>query len=165
MLCFIYMKSIRVLLPFCTLMLAIGGCAHPQGSPALIPVSAQRMFRLPYEKVWNAAMAVLTEDLKLPLDEVVPQKGMVSTKWVTYKSRAGDYKEANRRKEIGTRGSPMLVKYRLVVLVKDSPDGTMLQARRYKQEFKKRWTPAPTDLVFERQFLSLVAARLGVIGP
>ncbi len=155
------MKLVKIRFLFCALIMAVVACPHPHGSSGMIPASAQRIFRgVNYEKVWSAALAVLTEDLELPLDEVIPENGLVSTKWVTYKRRAGDSQESNRAS--AGASSPMLVEYRVVVLVKISPEGTMVRARCYKREFKQRWTSVPTDLAFERQYLNLVAARLGV---
>ena len=141
------------------------GCAHQEaGGPAIIPAAAQRIFKLPYERVWNATLAVLTEDLGLPLDEVVTSSGLVSTKWVTFNAKPGDFSAANRTTK-GFEKAPMLMEYRIVVLVKISPEGTVVRARRYTREFQQSWYSVPTDLAFERQFLELLASRLGVLNP
>lgn len=137
------------------------GCSHPHGSPALTPASSQKIFDIPQPKVWNATLAVLTEDLNMPLDEVIPQKGMVSTEWMSYRSEPGDFQEINRGYE-KKRKLPRVVEYRVVAMVKTSPAGTMLRVRRYQREFDISWRAVPTDLSFERQFLNLVSQRLGV---
>jgi len=143
----------------------LAGCPHSKvGGPAIIPAAAQRIFKAPYERVWNATLAVLTEDLGLPLDEVVTSTGLVSTKWITMNAKPGDFAEANRTAK-GFEKAPMLLEYRIVVLVKISPEGTVVRARRYAREFRQNWYSVPTDLVFERQFLELVASRLGVPNP
>lgn len=150
---------------FCLFLLTLMGCPHHEpSSPSIIPAAAQRIFKLPYEQVWNATLAVLTEDMGLPLDEVVSSTGLVSTKWITLNTRPGNFPEANRASK-GFERAPMLVEYRIVVLVKISPEGTVVRARRYTREFQQSWYSVPTDLAFERQFLELLASRLGVLNP
>jgi len=139
----------------------VPGCRHPHGSPAIEPASSQKIFDIPQPEVWNATLAVLTEDLKMPLEKVIPENGVVSTRWVSYRSKPGDFQGINggyeKRREL-----PMLVEYRVVAMVKISPVGTMLRVRRYKRVFETSWKYVPTDLSFERQFLNLVSRRLGV---
>ena len=135
------------------------GCPHPHGSPGMTPASSQRMFKLPYDRVWNATLAVMSEDLNLPLDEIVPENGLITTEWIRYVKKPGG---VNDPKRPGGKNKPdIIVEYRVVVLVKISPEGTLVRARRYMREFRDRWYPITTDLMFERQFLNLVAARLG----
>ncbi len=127
----------------------------------MTPASVQKVYEIPQPEVWNATLAVLTEDLDMPLEEVIPKTGVARTKWVSYRSEPGDFEQMNRGYE-NKRQLPRVVEYRVMVMVKKSPVGTLLRVRRYKRVFETSWESVPTDLSFERQFLNLVSQRLGV---
>lgn len=153
------MKSARIIIA-CFILVSLSSCPQPEGPPAMNVSSAQRTFKLPYERVWNAAIAVMSEDLKLDMDEVVRETGLISTKWVTYERKPGDFVDASRPESF--KKEPLLLEYKVVVMVKIAPDGTVVRARRYQKEFQDRWNAVPTDLTFERQLLNMIAERLGV---
>jgi hypothetical protein len=81
--------------------------------------------------------------------------------WVTYERKPGDYIDVEES-SVNTPTKPILVSYRVVILVKITPEGTMVRVRRYVQEWLDKWTPVQSDLQFERQFLLMVDRRLGV---
>lgn len=149
-----------VLLLLCILFL-LSSCPQPKGVPALEPATVQRIYNLPFDSVWDATLAVVTEDLKWPLDAVERETGIISTQWVTYERKSGDYTDVEET-TVNTPAKPILISYRVVILVKITPEGTMVRVRRYAKEWLDKWTPVPSDLQFERQFLLLVDKRLGV---
>ena len=153
-------SKICVICEICGFLLLPTGCPQPRGTPALQPATSQRIYRLPFDRVWDAALAVIAEDLKYPLEIVERDNGMIATQWVTFEKKVGNYREG----ELTTTMSPvkpMFVSYRVMVMVKITPEGTMVRVRRYGQEWIEHWTPVASDLQFERQFLLLVDKRLG----
>lgn len=143
------------------IMFLFSSCPQPRGIPALEPVTAQRIYNLPFGSVWDATLAVVTEDLKWPLEAVERETGLISTQWVTYERKPGDYIDVEES-SVNTPTKPILVSYRVIILVKITPEGTMVRVRRYAQEWLDKWTPVQSDLQFERQFLLMVDKRLGV---
>ena len=111
--------------------------------------------------MWDAALAVIIEDLEYPLETVERDTGLIATEWVTFERKSGNYQDTEET-TVNTPHKPILVAYRVMVLVKITPDGTMVRVRRYAKEWEDRWTPVGTDLEFERQFLLLVDRRLGI---
>lgn len=155
------MKSkIKIIALVMTAAIALSACPKPRGTPAIAPTTTQRIYPYAFDHVWDATLAVVTEDLKYPVQVVERQTGLISTEWVTYERKAGNYEEAEQSTE-NPVVKPILVSYRVMVMVKITPEGTMVRVRRYQLEWIDRWTPVPTDLTFERQFLLLVDRRLG----
>jgi|GEM_PF-2523295 len=134
---------------------------QPRGTPALQPATAQRIYRAPFDRVWDVSLAVVTEDLKYPLEIVERDKGMIATQWVTFEKKIGNFRQSEISTEISPP-MPMLVSYRVMVMVKITPDGTMVQVRRYCKEWTDHWIFVTSDLQFERQFMLLVDKRLGL---
>ena len=157
----------RQILAFILLMAAASicpGCRPPRGTPAFQPVSTQRIYKLPFDRVWDATMAVLSEDLQFRLEVVERSTGTIATEWVIYERKTGGYDETEKVTVIRPT-EPIFVSYRLIVLVKITPEGTMVRVRRYQKQCIEHWSVVPTDLQFERQILVLVDKRLGVINP
>lgn len=143
------------------ILFLLSSCPQPKGIPALEPATVQRIYNLPFDSVWDAALAVVTEDLRWPLDAVERETGLISTQWVTYERKPGSYIDAEET-SVNTPSKPILVSHRVIILVKLTPEGTMVRVRRYTQEWIEKWTAVQSDLQFERQFLLLVDKRLGV---
>ncbi len=134
---------------------------QPHGTPGLDTASSQRIYKIPYDRVWDATLAVVLEDLEFPLDLVERTTGLITTEWVTYERKPGSYREAEMI-SVNSPTRPMFVSYRVMIMVKITPEGTMVRVRRYSREYIDRWTPVATDLQFERQFLLMIDRRLGV---
>lgn len=154
---FTWLKPVAVV---ALLAISVTACPRPRGNPALTVTAGQRIYKMPFDRVWDVALAIVTEDLNYPLEIVERSNGMIATEWVKFERKQGDFEESERT-TLGMNPRVMLVQYRIMVMVKITPDGTLVRVRRYEEDWLDRWTPKATDLSFERSFLLIMDQRLG----
>lgn len=113
-----------------------------------------RNFALPYNRVWNAVVRVIMQDMRYQIQAADPDQGYLATK---PKEQPEEYGKPKKRISIN-------------VNVKKAPDGTLVTAACLIEEFvpvkntdSGKWQTYPSDLSCEFKLMSAIEKKLSIV--
>ncbi len=92
-------------------------------------------FQQPFDKVWSAAVRIITVDNDLPIQVIEKDSGIITTDWVTYERPVKGMGEAFMISSSNTTNPNIQIRYKLNISIEKTDNGTEVYIRDHVERF------------------------------